>query len=220
MSKFIVDTTEEVNNTYRSPSPRGTYKDGFSPEFLTNKWHLQAVIEIRRHLLGKKGRRRWCSSRERNRDLRLIISTLHNRSRSLGLSDKTVMNIFKETKRGPDWWLEQEMLRVEDCEDEIRTLKKLMHGRKRSDNRRKWKRRTAWLEKMQEQGKAGKIIKSVLKAHAGRKHRDGLNLDTIKDGTGFTHVTPQAVHQAGTHHFQDWYSMPDHYLHTLHSVPD
>ena len=73
---------------------------------------------------------------------------------------------------------------------------------------------------MQEQGKAGKIIKNVLKAHAGRKHRDGLNLDTIKDGTGLTHVTPQAVHQASNNHFQDWYSMPYHYLYTLHSVPD
>ena len=147
LSKFVVDTTEDINNTYRTHSDRGTYKDGFSPAFLINKFHLQAVIEIRRHLLGKKGRRRWCSSRERTRDLRLIISTLHNRSRSLGLSDKTVLNIFKETKRGPDWWLGQEMLRAEDCEDEIRTLKKLMHGRKRCDNRRKWRRRTAWLEK-------------------------------------------------------------------------
>ena len=95
-----------------------------------------------------------------------------------------------------------------------------MHGRKRSDNRRKWKLRTAWLEKMQEQGKAGKIIKSVLKAHAGRKHRDGLNLDTVKDSAGTTYVTPAAVHHAGNAHFNDWYAMPDHYLQTLHTIQD
>ena len=95
-----------------------------------------------------------------------------------------------------------------------------MHGRRRSDTRRSWKQQTAWLEKMAVQGKSGKIIKAVLKAHAGRKHRDGLNLDTVKDKTGRTHVTPLGVHNVANDEFKDWYDMPQEYRDTLHSIPD
>jgi hypothetical protein len=70
LTAFMVDTTEEINKLYRSSAPRSSFKDGFSPEFMINKWHLQAVIEIRRHLLGKKGRRRWTQLKERQRDTR------------------------------------------------------------------------------------------------------------------------------------------------------
>ena len=60
LSKFVVDTTEDINDSYSSGT-RDSYKDGYSPEFMVKKWHLQAVIEVRRHLLGKKGRNRWCT---------------------------------------------------------------------------------------------------------------------------------------------------------------
>ena len=73
---------------------------------------------------------------------------------------------------------------------------------------------------MAEQGKTGKIIKAVLKAQAGRKHRDGLNLDVIKDGAGKHYVTPESVHSAATTGFQSRYDMPENYRETLHTTPD
>ena len=97
---------------------------------------------------------------------------------------------------------------MEDCDTDIKQLKKLMHGRKRSDMRVRWKRRTAWLEQMTAKGKAGKIIKAVLKSQAGKKHRKGLCLDTVQDSQGTVHVTPHSVHKASNSTFDDWYAMP------------
>jgi hypothetical protein len=90
------------------------------------------------------------------------------------------------------------MITADHCDTEIKALKQLMHGRKRSDMRRKWKRRTAFLEKMSAPGKSGKTIKAVLKAHAGRKHRDGLNLDTVCDPQGKTYVMTHLTNQGTT----------------------
>ena len=89
LSAFIVETTEDINDTYRSAARQSSYKDGFSPEFLINKWHLQAVIEVRRHLLGRKGRLRWSLASERKRDI-----TLLHRAGSLGLSAHKVDKIL------------------------------------------------------------------------------------------------------------------------------
>ena len=218
LTAFIVDTTEEINNSYRS-TPRSTFKDGFSPAFLITKWHLQSIIEIRRHLLGRKGRHRWTRSNERQWDLNLILTTLQTRAHSLGCSKEDVDVILNSTGKGPQWWMQQNFT-IQDCDAEIKTLKQQMHGRRRQDNRKKWKKRTAWLEQMAEQGKSGKIIKAVLKAQAGRKHRDGLNLDVVKDGTGKQFVTPESVHDAATTGFQSWYAMPNEYRDTLHTIPD
>ena len=219
LSKFIVDTTEDINNTYNT-STRDTYKDGYSPEFMIKKWHLQAIIEVRRHLLGKKGRNRWCTFQDRQRDLRLIFTTLRNRASGLGLSQHKVDKILSETDKGPTWWIQQAALYVDICDAEIRALKANMHGRRRQDIRRKWKAKTKWLEGLQEQGKARQIIKQVLKSNAGRKHTTGLNLDTVRDATGRIFVTPQSVHQTSTDHFREWYDMPEDYVSTLHTVPD
>ena len=112
LSKFIVDTTEDINNTY-STGTRDTYKDGYSPEFMIKKWHLQAVIEVRRHLLAKKGRNRWCTYQDRQRDLRLIFTTLRNRASGLGLSQHKVDKILSETGKGPTWWIQQAALYID-----------------------------------------------------------------------------------------------------------
>jgi hypothetical protein len=138
LTSFIVDSTEQINNTYRRHQQRDHFKDGLSPEFLIHKWHLQAIIEIRRHLLGKKGRNRWPSLRDRQRDLRLIFATLKQRVLGLGLSKAKVTSTLTETKKGPEWWITQDMITADHCDTEIKALKQLMHGRKRSDMRRKW----------------------------------------------------------------------------------
>ena len=219
LSKFVVDTTEDINDSYSSGT-RDSYKDGNSPEFMVKKWHLQAIIEVRRHLLGKKGRNRWCTFQDRQRDLNIIFTTLRSRSSGLGLSQIKVDKILAETGKGPTWWLQQSALFADTCDAEIRALKANMHGRRRQDIRRKWKARTKWLEGLQEKGKARQIIKQVLKANAGRKHTTGLNLDTVRDTDGRTYVTPQSVHQASTAHFREWYDMPEDYRSTIHSIPD
>ena len=85
---------------------------------MVKKWHLQAIIEVRRHLLGKKGRNRWCTFQDRQRDLNIIFTTLRNRSSGLGLSQIKVDTILTETGKGPTWWLQQSALFADTCDDQ------------------------------------------------------------------------------------------------------
>ena len=205
----MVDTTEALNNKYKQKD-RSRFKDGFSAEFLINKWHLETIIEIRRHILGKKGRRKWTTNQHRQTDLLRMFNTLRLRAEGVGLTPTKVASILTGTKKGQDWWTNRAIITHEDCDVEIKALKQLTHGRQRQDNRLRWKKRTAWLERMASLGKCGKIIKAVLKGQAGRKHQNGLNLDTVRDGSGKIYVTPKSIHQAATRSFQDWYGMPEH----------
>ena len=48
---------------------------------------------------------------------------------------------------------------------------------------------------MREQGKAGKVTKVVLEVHAGRKHQDGLVIDSICRTTGEVIGDPDLINQ-------------------------
>jgi hypothetical protein len=203
VSKFIVDTTATLNAKYHKKS-RDVYKDGVSPQFLLTSWHLQAIIEIRRRLTGEKGRFKWDSRTRQVKEIQAIFEGIVTQATGLGLQKAETMEILTQTDRGPHWWAEAGTLTPAQCDDEIKRIKKLLHGRQRKEARLKWKQRNASLTVHAQTGRIGKIIKTVLGQHAGRKHRDGLNLDTLKEADK-THVTPETVHDAATRHFNEWF---------------
>ena len=127
-------------------------------------------------------------------------------------------DILAVSGKGPDWWLTNHFTE-QDCNLEIKALKRVLHGRRRSEYRRNWRKHTAWLEQQREKRKTGRIIKAILQTLAGRKHQNGVNLETVQD-SNTTHVTPETVHTAATVHFKEWYAMPDHLMDTLHSIDD
>ena len=49
-------------------------------------------------------------------------------------------------------------------------------------------------------GRIGHTIKSVLGEHAGRKHKDGLNLETLRD-KDVIHIDPEVIHESATNWF-------------------
>ena len=64
------------------------------------------------------------------------------------------------------------------CDRQIDSLRKTLHGRKRLEMRMAATGYTSWVEQIRERGQTGKVIKAVLRVYAGRKHQDGLYMDT------------------------------------------
>ena len=73
---------------------------------------------------------------------------------------------------------------------------------------------------MREQGRMGRVIKAVLGVHAGRKHQDGVSLDTLRSPTLGLVGDPQAIHTLTTEHFVQHYAIPPDANNDLHRSPD
>ena len=56
-TQFTVHLTRMVNTMLSSGSTRR--KDGYSPEFILRKFHLAAVIDIKRHMFNLHGYQQW-----------------------------------------------------------------------------------------------------------------------------------------------------------------
>ena len=67
---------------------------------------------------------------------------------------------------------------------------------------------TSWDKGMQEQLKAGKVIKMVLGVQAGRKDQDGLLIDSICNKTREVIGDPVLIHQNISDVFWEHYAMP------------
>ena len=78
---------------------------------------------------------------------------------------------------------------------------------------------TSWVEQMRERGQTGKVIKAVLGVHAGRKHQDGLSMDTLRCRTGEVTGDPAVVHTEITDVFRDHYAIPLDFDNKLHNAP-
>ena len=201
----------------RRPPPH--FKDGYSPEFMLRKWHLCAVLNIRRHLTGQHGKTRWVSLARFQNNICYVYQVLRSRASGLGLSTTRVQDIL----RGGDesYWIDLgASLSVAHCTNLIINLKRALHGRKRQEMRLASSGYSAWVEQMREQGRAGKVIKAVLGSHAGRKHQDGLSLDTLRlPGVGLV-GDPQQIHSLTTAHFVQHYALPDEHRNALHAASD
>ena len=114
--------------------PPSHFKDGYSPEFMLRKWHLCAVLNIRRHLTGQHGKTRWISLARIQNNIRYVYQVLRSRASGLGLSTTRVQDIL----RGGDesYWIDLgASLSVAHCTNLIINLKRALHGRKRQEMR-------------------------------------------------------------------------------------
>ena len=73
---------------------------------------------------------------------------------------------------------------------------------------------------MREQGKAGKVIKAVFGVRAGRKHQDGLVMDSLRQPSWEVIGHPDLIHQDITEVFQTHYAMPLDFDNDLHNAQD
>ena len=205
MTQYTVQLAKEVVREFKPCSRRtSAHKNGYSAEFMLRKRDLCIVIALKRHMYGLQGKVKWTSHRQIMRGIRYMYTTLRARASSIGLKIASTMRILESSGGGEAFWTSFPAGVDGDlCDRQIDTLWRALHGRKRLETRKAATCYTSWVEQMREQGQTGKVIKAVLGVHAGRKHQDGLSMDTLRFRTGEVTGDPVMVHTEITDVFRE-----------------
>ena len=211
---FSVQLTREINERFQGTRTCSHFKRGHSPEFMLRKWHLCLVIELKRHLLGLQGKTRWTSHWAIQRGIHYMFQTIEARATGMGMPMPHIKRLLSSTSLDYRYWLSLPTCPTAALYDVgIKQLKKLLHGRKRMDMRKASQGYSSWVESMREQGKAGRVIKATLGAHAGRRHQDGLTVDAIETPSGRIQGDPREIHDLSTTFARDSLSLQSAELH-------
>jgi RNA polymerase nonessential primary-like sigma factor len=89
-----------------------------------------------------------------------------------------------------------------------------MHGRRRSELRTKISAAVANRERLYQEGKLGRVIKSVLGTESNR-----FDYDSLQTPEGII-TEPTAVHNKVASHFQDWFEGPPEFKTGIHATSD
>ena len=169
------------------------------------KAQLTALTEIRRCLQGEKHRPKWHNTYV-SVGIRREIDKWECMVRAMKGEepDKTerLLNIIPN--HGPSYWRTlpamQTPAMVKLCDEDMTKLLSLMHGRQRSELRSSISAATALRERLLQEGKLGRVIKSVLGTETNKFNYDSLH---TRDGI----VTdPVEIHNEVAGHFQQWFS--------------
>ena len=218
-TQFTVHLTRMVNTLFSGGSKRR--KDGYSPEFVLRKFHLAAVIDIKRHMFSLHGYQQWVGYNTMQNGIRYIFRVLEGRGSGLGLSTAHIARVLDVPGATQDFWLSlptgpTALL----CDKAIRLLRNRMHGRQRTDMRLAHQGFMSYIESQREKGRLGAVIKATLGAHAGRRHQDGLVMDNITLDGGVILTDPLSIHSANTTHYEAFYKTPKDFDNDLHSAQD
>jgi hypothetical protein len=132
-----------------------------------------------------------------------------------------VAKILNVDRASPDYFLSlPSSPSTQACDEAIRTLRLKLQGRARTDMRLAHKGFMSFIEANREKGRLKPIVKAILGTHAGRKHQDGLTMDTVTTDDGETIGDPEAVHSLWTRTFKAFYTMPPQFDNELHRTVD
>ena len=146
----------QINKNYGKNKQRPDMKDGWSPAYMALKLYLITVTEIRRRLTGTKGRKQWSTQAHSDAGITWLLTQLATHTASLSLQPDVLAQLYASTDCAPDWWRTiARMPTIQDCDNTILTLRRLMHGRHRTDLRRSINQRVAKREHLRETGKCG-----------------------------------------------------------------
>ena len=93
MSSIETHAAPTVRRLYRragKEEQRSTHKNGWSPVFIGYKVHLTALIVIRRHRLGHKGKEKWASASDMQRDPGHILPEWEGKIAAAGLRKEEI----------------------------------------------------------------------------------------------------------------------------------
>ena len=190
----------------RRKKSRSPKKNGWSPAFLAIKAALTFLIDIRRHLCGQHGRRRWLSSASAKRGIARLYDIWHATVDSLKLTDTkrklyTTINGRDTTSWATITW---EQLSLRQIQEDIKAMRKLAHGRARTELRKRLNNHVAFREEKRGEGKTGYVIRSILDSH-----KQGFCMDVLHDpATDDITTDPIRIYELATKHFEEWFGDP------------
>ena len=216
-SQCIVQVVRELNEESRPLTKR--HKDGYSPEYVLRKFHLGAIIDIRRHLAGTKPR--WVGYNNILKNVKLAFDQLHGLADKLQISHSDRCRILDVPNASLEFWMScRSGPTVSLCDDAVKLLRSKLHGRLRKEMRLAQKGYMSYIESQREQGKLRSVIKAILGVHAGRKHQDGLPLEVVTSSSGEVITNPATLHAECTRHYDRIYRIPEDHRNPLHLATD
>ena len=196
-------------------------KDGYSPEYILRKLHLCGLIEIRRRLTGQGGLSRWADYVTARAGIQYIFKIMKARGESMGISAKDMSRILQVNNADEQYLLSlPSSPSPQACDEAIRTLRLRLQGRARTDMRLAHKGYMSFIESNREKGRLKAVVKAILGSHAGRRHQDGLLMDSVTNDTGKVIGDPENVHSLWTSHFKAFYSTPPQFKNEFHCTDD
>jgi hypothetical protein len=198
------------------------HKDGYSPEYVLRKFHLAAVLEIRRHITGQNQMKdRWVGYHSIQNNVRHVFHKLDKLANQLRISNTDRHRILNIPNASLDFWLScpagpTEIL----CTNAIKCLRSKLHGRQRTDMRLAHKGYMSFIESQREQGKLRSVIRAILGANAGRKHTDSIPLEVVASSDGKIITTPAELHKECTNHYISHHKLPVEHNNELHTAED
>ena len=205
MSETLYAAAETAVGKPRKFPPK--FKDGWSPTYIAMKAQLTALTEIRRHLLGEHRRPKWDATyiaagitREVNKWLE-CTATLRCETAA---EREALLNFIPD--HGPVYWKTVEVGNIptltDTCSKDMSKLLTMMHGRQRSEHRSKISASVAARERLLQEGKLGKVIKSIMGTERGR-----FDYGVLSTADGII-TDPTQIHNKVASHFQDWFAGP------------
>ncbi|OXE37641.1 MAG: hypothetical protein CGW95_00400, partial [Phenylobacterium zucineum] len=179
--------------------------DGWSPVAISLKANLTALVTIDGHLRGHRTFRRWSTQAHMDADIPGITTNWTETVRSFTWADpETPHQLLDITGYGPSFWRTTPLRTIQHprfCQDLIRQVRKLLHGRHRCTLRSFLSAKSAEIEQSRLQGKIGQALRSVLQEDTPMFTLESLHLPD--QGILSDH---RAIHNTVTDHFRDWYT--------------
>ena len=219
-TQCVVHLVRRLNDSMRPKIVK--HKDGYSPEYVLRKFHLAAVLEIRRHITGQNQTKdRWVGYHSIQNNVRQVFHKLDKLANQLRISNTDRHRILNIPNASLDFWLScpagpTEIL----CTNAIKCLRSKLHGRQRTDMRLAHKGYMSFIESQREQGKLRSVIRAILGANAGRKHTDSIPLEVVASSDGKIITTPAELHKECTNHYISHHKLPVEHNNELHTAED
>ncbi len=220
LTAYTVQLVRSINSEH-CQRQGGRRKDGYSPEYILRKIHYCGVLEIRRHLTGQHGKSRWGDYTTVQAGIRYIFQVMMSRGESMGITPAAINRILNVDRASAAYFLSLPSApSTQACDEALRILRLKLQGRARTDMRLAHKGYMSFIESNREKGRLKPIVKAILGSHAGRRHQDGLVMDTITQDDGEVIGDPARIHSIWTEHYKSAFKMPHQFDNELHNTED
>ena len=138
----------------------------------------------------------------------------------MGMTDDATPCILSSSSGGEQFSAQLPTITRGVCDEQIARHRNALHGRKRLEMRKARSTYPLWVEQMTELRKADKAVKAAIGEHVGRKHQNGLVMDSIGRKTREVIGDKGLIHKNITDVLWDHYAMPLDFNNKLHNAPN
>ena len=150
--------------------------------YVAYKAHLTALVHIRRHVLGHKQRSQWHTAQDMQATLPALLDDWEGKVRAVGLNKDTTATVQASTDRPLSFWRRCQVLpSILEIDTDKDTIKRLLHGTRRHEFRKQINTHVRKREILRREVKWRTVLASLLGELGGRKHQQGVDLDTVED---------------------------------------